>query len=89
MDASNKNMASADSEEEYSHYDDYEEYTGTGKCKKFINNTSAVKPMTIKKPVVIIKPIKKQKIVEKPLTKQPVERKKMEEEVVDCWEDLL
>ena len=82
-------MASADSEEDYSHYDAYEEYTGSGKCKRFINNTSAVKPVTIKKPVVRVKPVKKQKSVEKPLAKQPEERKKMEEEVVDCWEDLL
>ena len=89
MDASNKNMASADSEEEYSYYDDYEEYAGSGKCKRFINNTSAVKPVAIKKPVVKVNPVKKQKVVKNPLAKQPVERKKMEEEVVDCWEDLL
>ena len=88
MDASNKNMASADSEEEYSHYDEYEEYAGSGKCKRFINNTSAVKPV-VKKPIIRVKPVKKKKVVEKPLSKQPEERKKIEEEVVDCCEDLL
>ena len=80
-------MASADSEEEdYYGYDEYEDYGNSGKCKKFINNTSAVKPVA-KKPVARVKPVKKPK-VEKPVVTNVKEERK-EVEVVDCWEDLL
>ena len=92
MDANVANMdasTSADSEEDYHGYDEYEEnedYGNSGKCKKFINNTSAVKPVT-KKPVARVKPVKKPK-VEKPVVVIVKEERK-EVEVVDCWEDLL
>ena len=77
------------SEEEYDNYDnEYEEYTGSGKCKKFINNTSAVKPVA-KKPIVRVKPVKNSKPkMEKPVVTIVKEERK-EVEVVDCWEDLL
>lgn len=80
------------SDEDYVDEYDYEDYCNTGKCSKFINNTSAVKPVgksiTTKKPVVRVKPVKNIIKAEKPVIKQ-LEEKKQVVEVVDCWEDLL
>lgn len=88
-------MSYSESDEDYENdtydYDKYEEYCNTSKCKKYINNTSAVKPVAQKKQVKnisVVKEVKQHKCLEKQVVKQ-LDEKPLEVAVVDCWEDLI